>query len=99
MMNNCRAYLVKLLFYSTENLGRAVERYFIALKIKDKGYSARTFRKTFITLARAYGIDDSVVRELVGHSHSSPADRHYNKIQIELMKKELQKFIKLKAVE
>lgn len=76
-----------------ENLGRAIERYFIKLGIKHKGYSARTFRKTFITLCRSrYYIDASVVRELVGHEHGNTTDRYYNQINIDVMKKELKKF-------
>ncbi|HZW37997.1 MAG TPA: site-specific integrase [Ignavibacteriaceae bacterium] len=79
-------------YNSTENLGKAVQRYLRNICLSQKGYSARTFRKTFITLARSYGIDDSVVRELVGHSQRSTADRFYNKIQMDTMKQSLKKF-------
>ena len=75
-----------------ENLGRACHRYFELIGIGDKGYSARTFRKTFITLARRCRMDASVVAELVGHAHSSTADRFYNRIDMELMNEELRKF-------
>lgn len=84
----------KLFHWSQYNhLGKAVTRFFKHLKFDEKGYSARTFRKTFITLARSeYNMDASVVRELVGHEHRNTADRYYNEISLETMKKELKKF-------
>lgn len=70
------------------------------LKIGTKGYSARTFRKTFITLCRSrYNMDASIVRELVGHEHGNTTDRYYNQIGIDAMKKELQKFKRPGAAE
>ena len=82
-----------LLDYNTvETLARACNSYFVKLKIIDKGYSARTFRKTFITIARRCRMDGSIVAELVGHAHSSTADRFYNRIDTELMIEELRKF-------
>ncbi|PIP56521.1 hypothetical protein COX05_02655 [candidate division WWE3 bacterium CG22_combo_CG10-13_8_21_14_all_39_12] len=83
-----------LLNYSrVENLGKAVTRYFKTIQIDENGYSARTFRKTFITLCRSrFLIDASIVRELVGHEHNNTTDRYYNQISISVMKKELKKF-------
>jgi integrase len=78
----------------TENFGRAIRRYFEMLKLDDKKYSARTFRKTFISLCRSrYNMDASVVMELVGHEHSNTTDKYYNKISIETMKLELKKYM------
>jgi len=78
-----------------ENLGKAVTRYFETLKINGKGYIARTFRKTFITLCRSrFQMDASIVRELVGHSHHNVADQYYNSIDHGIIKKELTKFIR-----
>jgi len=83
----------KLVKYNNvENLGRAIVRYFEAIELGGKGYTARTFRKNFITIARAFGMDASIIRELVGHEHSATADRYYNNITIETMAKELKKF-------
>lgn len=83
----------KLLDYSKiESLNRACSRYFEEIKINKKGYSARTFRKTFITIARRCRMDASIVAELTGHAHSSTADRFYNRIDIEQMVEELRKF-------
>ena len=84
----------KILEYNNiENLGRAVHRYLDVLKIASKGYSSRTFRKTFITLARSkYNMDASIVKELVGHVPNNTTDKYYNQISIKTMKKELRKF-------
>ena len=79
-------------YASVENLGRAITRFFDDIGIKGKGYTARTFRKTFITLCRNCEMDASVVAELVGHEHRSTADRFYNNITTLVMKRELEKF-------
>ena len=80
-------------YYRVENLGRAISRYMITIKLDDKNYTARTFRKTFITLCRSrYDMDASVVKELVGHEHGNTTDRYYNQISISKMKNELLKF-------
>jgi len=74
-------------------LGKAITRYFANIKFDEKGYSARTFRKTFITLARSeYSMDAAIVRELVGHEHKDTADRYYNEITVDTMRRELKKF-------
>lgn len=80
-------------YSNVENLGRAVHRYLHDLGIDVKGYSTRTFRKTFITLARSsFNMDASIVMELVGHEHGNTTDRYYNQISIAAMRKELKKF-------
>jgi integrase len=83
----------RLLDYkNVENLNRAITRYFDVLKIRNK-YTARTFRKTFITLCRTrYNMDATVVKELVGHEHTNTTDRYYNQVTMEKMKEELEKF-------
>jgi integrase len=83
-----------LLEYKTvENLGRAVTRYFSELKFPKKKYTARTFRKTFISLARSrFKMDASVVKELIGHEPGNTTDKFYNQITIETMRDELSKF-------
>lgn len=75
-----------------ENVSRAVNRYFGKINLGGKGYTPRTFRKTFITLCRSYGMDASIVAELVGHEHQSTADRFYNRITLQLMAGDLKKF-------
>ena len=84
----------KLLEYcKVEHLGRAVTKYFKDIGIDGRAYTARTFRKTFISLSRSrFDIDASIVMELVGHEPLNTTDRFYNKISIEKMKLELEKF-------
>ena len=84
----------KILNYNNiENIGQAVRKYFDKLGIRGKGYMAKSFRKTFITLCRnRFHIDASIVKELVGHSPGNVTDRYYNLIDIETMKNELKKF-------
>ena len=85
-------------YENIENLGKAVHRYLIELHLDGNGYSARTFRKTFITLCRSrFGMDASIVRELVGHEHGNTTDRYYNSITEEAMRNELKKF-KVEAI-
>jgi integrase len=84
----------KILNYSSvESMGRAIKRYMKHLGISSNGYTARTFRKTFITLARSkYNMDASIVKELVGHEHGNTTDKYYNQISIATMRNELKKF-------
>ena len=64
------------------------------LNFNDKKYSARTFRKSFISLCRSkYNMDASVVMELVGHEHLNTTDRYYNKISFDVMRQELKKYV------
>jgi integrase len=78
---------------SVENIGRAVSRYLTEIGLSGMGYTARTFRKTFITQCRSrFNMDASVVRELVGHEQGNTTDRYYNQINTKVMKKELRKF-------
>lgn len=79
-------------YHNVENLGRAITRYFDQIGIGNKGYTARTFRKSFITYARAFKMDPTIVEELVGHEHKTTADRYYNNISIKQMIDELRKF-------
>ncbi len=76
------------------NLGKACNRYCKQINISEKSYSARIFRKTFITIARRCRMAASVVAELVGHAHTTTSDRFYNRIDIELMKEELNKYVR-----
>ncbi len=80
-------------YSSVEILNRAVTRYKHTLEINGRGYTARTFRKTFITLCRSrYDMDATIVKELVGHEHGNTTDRYYNKISMNRMREELVKF-------
>jgi len=89
----------KLLDYSNvETLARAIKRYMKKIELDGLGYSARTFRKTFITHCRnRYSIDSSIVRELVGHEHGNTTDRYYNEVDHSKIRQELKKFKGVKA--
>jgi integrase len=84
----------KIIDYKTaEQMGAAINRFMKQIGLNGQGYSARTFRKTFITLCRSrYNMDASIVRELVGHEHGNTTDRYYNRIGTKQMRKELKKF-------
>ena len=84
----------KLLEYTDDSdMCKAFNRYLTELELTGKGYTMRTFRKTFITLCRSrYNMNASIVRELVGHEHGNTADRYYNEISIDNMRVELLKF-------
>lgn len=84
----------KLIIYKSEDqVGAAINKFMKQINLHGNRYSARTFRKTFITLCRSrYNIDASLVRELVGHSHGNTTDRYYNKITIKQLKKGIKKF-------
>jgi integrase len=99
----------KLINYSKiENLGKAINRYFVEIGIispkskngesvsankKVNKFSARTFRKSFISLCRShYQIDATIVRELVGHEHANTTDKYYNQVPLHILKQELEKF-------
>ena len=86
----------KLLKYAeAENIGLAIKRYLVDDLKMTEPYTARTFRKTFITLCRSrYNMDATIVRELVGHAHGNTADKYYNQVSIDSMKEELKKFIR-----
>lgn len=82
-----------LLQYSrVENCQRQISIYLQSIGLSNRGYSARTFRKTFVTLAQKHGMNESVTKELVGHAHTSTTDKFYNAIDFEFMKRELKKF-------
>ena len=84
----------KIIDYKTaEQMGAAINRFMKQISLNGQGYSARTFRKTFITLCRSrYNMDASIVRELVRHEHGNTTDRYYNRIGTKQMRKELKKF-------
>lgn len=83
----------KLLSYTLiESVNRAFTRYFQSIGIAGNGYTARTFRKTFITLCSKSDMNHSIIRELVGHEAADTTDRFYKSISVVDMNKELEKF-------
>lgn len=81
-----------LLDYETiNNIGKAVRRYFKKIGLNGKGYNLRTFRKTFISLANANGIELALVSKLVGHRSITTTAKYYNKIELSRQEEELNK--------
>lgn len=80
-------------YAKTEAIGHEIRKYFDKLELSNKSCSARTFRKTFITHCRSrYYIDNSIVKELVGHAPGNTTDKYYNEISIKTMREALDKF-------
>ena len=89
----------KLLDYNTvENMNRASIRYLKVLELNGKGYSMRTFRKTFITNA-SRNMDLATVANLVGHQQINTTAKYYTKIDLERQKTQLDKLEEIKSAE
>ena len=37
-------------------------------------------------------MDETIIKELVGHKHTSTTDKYYNRVDVDAMKEELKKF-------
>ena len=82
----------RILEYSRyENIAKAVNRYLTELGLKSKGYNARTFRKTFISLAYANGVDYVTTSAIVGHKSILTTKRYYTKLSLSNTQKEVNK--------
>jgi integrase len=89
----------KLLNYNNvENMNKAFLRFTTALGLKGKGYSMRTFRKTFITNA-SKNMDLATVSNLVGHQQINTTPRYYTKIDLARQKGQLDKLEEIKSAE
>lgn len=82
----------KILDYDRiDSIGRAFRRYIENIELTGKGYTLRTFRKTFITAAHASGMDLATVSKLVGHHNISTTAKYYNKLSVNKQAHELNK--------
>ncbi len=82
----------KILEYETiNNLGKAFRRFLAKLKLEHKGYTLRTFRKTFITLAHQSGMDLATVSKLAGHKKITTTELYYNRLSLTKQVSELKK--------
>ncbi|MBK8944090.1 MAG: site-specific integrase [Ignavibacteriae bacterium] len=82
----------KILEYeSINNIGKAYRRYLTKQKLQNKGYTLRTFRKTFITLAHASGMDLATVSKLAGHKQINTTQKYYNQLNLTKQALELNK--------
>jgi integrase len=80
------------------NMNRAFNRYLVALGLDKKGYSMRTFRKTFITNA-SMKIDLATVSKLVGHLQINTTAKYYTKIDQQRQKDQLDKLEEIEGAE
>jgi len=86
-----------LLDYSrVDNMSRAFSRYLVKLGISNKGYSMRTFRKTFITNA-SMSMDLATVSKLVGHSQINTTAKYYTKVDNKRQKNQLDKLEEIES--
>jgi len=82
----------KLLNYTDDSdMGKAFKRYLTKLELNGRGYSMRTFRKTFITNASA-AMDLATVSKLVGHKNITTTAKYYNKVDLAKKAEELNRF-------
>lgn len=64
--------------YSTvQEIAKAFHKYLNQINLQDKGYSVRTFRKTFSTYMYERGVDELQIDELVNHIQQTVGRRHY----------------------
>lgn len=59
-------------------------------------FSVKHFRKTFISILANMGVNQEIIRELVGHSHPDIMNRHYTKFDVETLRKYLEMIPKIK---
>lgn len=89
----------KLLDYTDDSdMCQAFRRYLTALELTGKGYSMRTFRKTFITNASA-AMDLATVSKLVGHKNITTTAKYYNKVDLSKKAEDLNKFKGIESAE
>lgn len=87
----------KLLDYDrVDSIGKAFRRYLKKIGLLGKGYTLRTFRKSFITSAHDSGMDLATVSKLVGHHNITTTARYYNKLSINKQSTELNKITLIK---
>lgn len=89
----------KLLEYTDDSdMSKAFKRYLTDLELNGRGYSMRTFRKTFITNASA-AMDLATVSKLVGHKNITTTAKYYNKVDLAKKAEDLNKFQGIESAE
>ena len=78
-------------YADVKTMARAVRRYYAALKMTDKGYTVRTFRKDFISRSQESGVSIAATAMLVGHSNIKTTMTYYTKFSSNHLKDELSK--------
>ena len=70
---------------------KAFKRYLTDLELTGRGYTMRTFRKTFITNASAV-MDLATVPKLVRHKNITTTAKYFNKVDLAKKAEDLNKF-------
>ncbi|HPN37288.1 MAG TPA: site-specific integrase [Melioribacteraceae bacterium] len=78
-------------YSNSKAMERAVRRYYAALKMSDRGYTIRTFRKDFISRSQESGVSIAATAMLVGHSNIKTTMTYYTKFSSNHLKDELSK--------
>ena len=73
------------------NIAKAINRFLKQLGLKEKKYNARTFRKTFISLAFESGVHYVTTAEIVGHKNILTTKKHYTKLSLAKTQAEVNK--------
>lgn len=72
-------------------MGRALNRYLVALGLDKKGYTLRAFRKDFISRSQEAGLSIATTALLVGHSNIKTTMTYYTKLSSQHLRNELEK--------
>ncbi len=82
----------KLISYtSLHNIGRAFREFLKEIGLDNKGYTLRTFRKTFISKAHESNVDYATLSQLVGHSNIRTTAKYYTKFSLSKQQDEISK--------
>jgi integrase len=78
--------------YATDGeMGKAFRRYLERLKLDNKGYGLRTFRKTFATRAFEEGMNLLSTSRLLGHRTMQTTQKYYTFVEKKKLAEELKK--------
>ena len=82
----------KLVQYADlHNIGRAFRQFIKEMGLSNKGYTLRTFRKTFISIAYEKGVDYVTLSRLIGHSNIRTTAKYYTQFSLAKQHEEVNK--------
>jgi integrase len=82
----------KLVEYADlHNIGRAFRQFIKEMGLSNKGYTLRTFRKTFISIAYEKGVDYVTLSRLIGHSNIRTTAKYYTQFSLAKQHEEVNK--------
>ena len=83
--------LLLISYTSLHNIGRAFREFLKEIGLDNKGYTLRTFRKTFISKAHESNVDYATLSQLVGHSNIRTTAKYYTKFSLSKQQDEISK--------